>query len=120
LLTYKGDIQIGENCSVNPFTILYGLGGLKIGNNVRIAAHSVIVPANHNFSNVEIPIYKQGSTCLGVEIQDDVWIGSNCTILDGVVIGKGSVIAAGSVVTKSVEPYSIVAGVPAKLIRKRV
>ncbi len=119
LLTYKGKIIIGDYCTVNPFTILYGHGGLTIGNGVRIAAHCVVIPSNHNYENPDLPIYLQGHIKKGITIEDDVWIGANCTILDGVIIGKGSIVAAGSVVTKSVEPYSIVAGVPARVIKRR-
>lgn len=119
LLTYGGSIDIGQNCSINPFTIIYGHGRTKIGNNVLIAAHTVIIPSNHNFSSLDIPIRLQGNTSQGITIEDDVWIGAGCKVLDGVTIGRGSVIAAGAVVNKNVEPFSVVGGVPAKLIKKR-
>lgn len=119
LLTYGGAIDIGKNCSINPFTIIYGHGGTKIGNDVLIAAHTVIIPSNHNFLSLDIPIRLQGNTSKGIIIEDNVWIGAGCKILDGVTIGRGSVIAAGAVVNKNVEPFSVVGGVPAKLIKKR-
>lgn len=119
LLTCGGDIIIGENCSINPYTIIYGVGGIKIGDNVLIAGHCMIIPNNHNFSDKNILITKQGCTAKGIIIEDDVWIGHGCSILDGVIVGKGSVIAAGSVVSKSVEPYSVMAGIPAKKIKER-
>jgi acetyltransferase-like isoleucine patch superfamily enzyme len=119
-MTYGGIIEIGSNCSINPYTIIYGHGlGTKIGNNVLIAGHCMIIPANHNFSHTDVPINKQGINSKGIIIEDDVWIGSGCQILDGITIGKGAVIAAGAVVNKSVEPYNIVGGVPAKIIGKR-
>jgi acetyltransferase-like isoleucine patch superfamily enzyme len=93
---------------------------LKIGDGVRIGAGTVIIPSNHVFSDPDVPIYLQGSAGTGICIEDDVWIGANCTILDGVHIGQGSVIAAGAVVNKDVAPYSVVGGVPARLIKKRV
>lgn len=114
-----GSIELGDDCSLNPYSILYGQGGLKIGNGVRIAAHTVIVPSNHGFDDLTQPIFKQKSTGQGVVIEDDVWIGANCTILDGVRIAKGCVIGAGSVVSKSTEPFGIYAGVPARFIKKR-
>lgn len=119
ILTYGGKIKIGNDCSINPYTIIYGHGGVEVGNNVLIAGHCMIIPNNHNFSNKNISIREQGNTSKGIIIEDDVWIGHACSILDGVTLGKGSVISAGSVVTKSVEPYTIVAGIPAKTINKR-
>lgn len=120
LMTYGGSISIGNNCSINPYTILYGHGeGLVIGNNVLIAGHCLIIPSNHVFTKRDITINKQGETSKGIVIEDDVWIAAGCQILDGVTIGKGAIVAAGSVVNKSIDPYTIVGGVPAKLIKNR-
>lgn len=119
LLPYGGRITLGDNCTVNPYAVLYGHGGLDIGDNVRIATQSVIVASNHVFTDPDIPIFKQGLTMQGIVIEDDVWIGARVTILDGAHIGRGSVIAAGSVVRGRHEPLSILAGTPARLIRKR-
>ena len=119
ILTYGGTISIGEECSINPNTIIYGHGNTTIGNNVLIAGQCMIIPNNHVFLDRSTPISKQGSEAKGIIIEDDVWIGHGCSILDGVTIGKGAVIGAGSVVTKSVEPYSVVAGVPVKKIKER-
>lgn len=119
ILTYSGNITVGNNSTVNPFCILYGHGGLKIGNGVRIAAHTVIIPASHNYEDPDKFIYKQGMTCLGIEIQDDVWIGCGARILDGVTIKKGAVIGSGAVVTNDVPEYAVVAGVPAEIVKYR-
>ncbi len=120
LMTYGGSIRIGDNCNINPYTVIYGHGsGTIIGNNVLIAAHCVIIPANHIFSTPEIPIRMQGLDSNGIVIEDDVWLGAGVKVLNGVRIGRGSIIAAGAVVTKSVQPYSIMAGVPAIKIRSR-
>jgi acetyltransferase-like isoleucine patch superfamily enzyme len=99
--------------------MIYGTGGLKIGNDVRIATHVVITPAGHVFDKKDIPIRLQGVEMKGIVIEDDVWIGANATILDGVIIGRGCVIGAGSVVTKSLPEYSVAVGVPARVIYKR-
>lgn len=117
--TYGGNIVIGNDCSFNPFCMVYGHGGITIGNKVRIATHTIIIPANHTFHNINLPIMEQYETRKGIIIEDDVWIGAGCKILDGVTIHKGSVIGAGSVVTKSIPPFSIAVGVPAKVLKTR-
>lgn len=114
-----GHVVIGDDCSVNAYCVFLGGGGIKIGDSVRIAAHSVIVASNHNFSDQEMAIKDQGLTLKGVLVENDVWIGAGARVLDGVVVGTGCVIGAGSVVTRSVEPGMVVAGVPAKIISSR-
>jgi acetyltransferase-like isoleucine patch superfamily enzyme len=99
--------------------MLLGEGGIDIGNDVRIAASSVIVSSNHLYRDRETPIWKQGMSAKGVIIGNDVWIGANCTILDGVKVGDGAIIAAGAVVNRNVEGYTVVGGVPAKFIKSR-
>lgn len=119
ILTHGGDITIGSNSTVNPYTIIYGQGGTNIGNSVRIAAHCTIVPSNHIFVDKNKPIYEQGLSKKGISIENDVWIGTGVCILDGVTIKTGCVIGAGSVLTKSTESFSIYFGVPAKKIKNR-
>ena len=96
IATHGGNIKIGDNFGMESFSILYGAGGLTIGNNVIIAAHTVVIPSNHNFDRLDLPINHQGVNKKGITIKDDVWIGTGCKILAGVVIGKGVVIGAGS------------------------
>ena len=96
------------------------MGKVTVGNDVRIASYAVLVGFNHVFASTEMPIWWQGTEEVGLVIEDDVWIGTHVTILDGVTVGAHSVIAAGSVVSKDVPPYSIVGGVPAKVIRSRL
>ena len=119
ILSHGGHIQIGDNCSINPFCVINGPGGLKLGNDVRIASHTVIIPANHAFDDLDRPIWRQTETRLGIEIGDDVWIAAGCKILDGVKIGRGCVVGAGAVVTRSLPEYSIAVGVPARIIGNR-
>jgi acetyltransferase-like isoleucine patch superfamily enzyme len=116
LHTFGGSIEIGSNCSVNPFCVIYGHGGLKIGNMVRIATHTVIIPANHGFSNLDVPMMFQEESREGIVIHDNVWIGAGALVLDGVVVGEGSIIGAGAVVTTDVPSRSIVGGSPARII----
>lgn len=115
--TYGGDIRIGKRCSINPSTIIYGQSKTIIGNDVLIAGHTMIIPSNHNFEDKSQLIRKQGVTEIGIHIEDNVWIGNGCSILDGVTIHSGSVVAARAVVNKDVESYTVVGGVPAKKIK---
>ena len=119
LNTFDGWIEIGSYSTVNSYAILYGQGGLTIGNDVRIAPQVMIMPTNHIFDDPHVPIRKQGIRGLGIKIEDDVWLGVGAIVLDGVTIGKGSVIGAGAVVTRDVPPYSVAVGVPAKVVKKR-
>jgi acetyltransferase-like isoleucine patch superfamily enzyme len=113
----RGDVILGDDCSINPYASVSGK--VTCGNGVRIASHASIVGFNHGFDDPDRPIHRQGVISLGIVIGDDVWVGANCVILDGVTIGNGAVIAAGAVVTKDVPHYAIVAGVPAKRLRER-
>jgi acetyltransferase-like isoleucine patch superfamily enzyme len=119
ILTYGGDIHIGDNCSLNPFAIVYGYGGVRLGNGVRIAAHSVIIPAAHNVSTEGKPFFESGVTGNGIEIEDNVWLGAGVVILDGVNIGRNCIVGAGSVVTKSFSANTTAVGVPARAISQR-
>jgi acetyltransferase-like isoleucine patch superfamily enzyme len=79
-----------------------------------------LLAENHNFSRVDIAIKAQGVTRAGIVIEHDCWLGANCSILAGVRIGQGSIVATGAVVTRDVPPYSIVGGVPARIIKSRL
>lgn len=122
----QGNVCIGKNSSVQAFSIIVGygdesdpVGKVTIGNDVRIASHCMILGANHRFDDTSVPIRKQGLIRKDIVIEDDVWIAGRVNIIAGVHIGRGSVIAAGAVVTHDVPPYSVVAGVPARVIKKR-
>ncbi|HRH36216.1 MAG TPA: acyltransferase [Catalimonadaceae bacterium] len=118
--SYGGSIEIGDNVSLNAYCIAYGHGGLKIGDNCRIAAQTVFIPSNHKFDRTDIPINDQGLSLEGIVVEEDVWIGTGVKVLDGVTIRKGCVIAAGSVVNKSTEAYGVYAGIPARLVKSRL
>lgn len=85
-----------------------------------IGPHCTMIAENHNFAELDIDMIKQGVSNKGIEIKDNVWIGANVTILDGVIVESGCILAAGAVLTKSTEPNGIYAGVPAKRIKDRV
>ncbi|MAT44700.1 MAG: transferase [Anaerolineaceae bacterium] len=111
-------IKIGKDCLIGEYSIIRGQGGVTLGDRVYTSPFSQIIAVNHVIADPEQPIIHQGITADGITIDDDVWIGSGAIITDGVHIGKGSVIAAGAVVTKDVPEHTVVAGVPAKVIRK--
>ena len=119
LASYGGRIVVGKKCSVNPYCVLYGHGGLVIGDKTRIAAQTVIIPANHRYRDWDTPIMDQGLDCRGIVIGNDVWIGASVTILDGVIVGDHAVVAAGAVVNKPVPVGAVVAGVPARIVGTR-
>lgn len=112
-------LKVGDHSNIGPFAYIGCSGFISIGNNVMISPRVSIYAENHVFDNPEILMKEQGVTQAPVIIEDDCWIASNSIILAGVTIGKGSVIAAGSVVTKDIPPYSVAAGVPAKVIKQR-
>lgn len=114
-----GPITIGRMCSINPFSCLYGQGPLHIGDHVLMASHVRIVPSMHVFADPSRTIREQGVTRQGITIGDDVWLGTGAVVLDGVEIGKGAVVAAGAVVRDSVEPYTVVGGMPARPLKRR-
>lgn len=108
-------ISIGEGVSIGPKVLLDGRKGLKIGRSVVIAYEAIIWTLNHDYNDVHF--CGKGAS---VEIDDYAWICSRSMILPGIKIGKGAVVASGAIVTKDVPPYSIVAGIPAKVIGKRM
>lgn len=120
-----GNIHVGDNVNLGlqPI-ILAALSEIRIGSNVMFGPRVTLVGGGHNVDAVGSPMAlvhdKTGREDLGVVIQDDVWVGANATILRGVTIGRGSVVAGASVVTKSTPPYSIVGGNPAQVIRFRL
>jgi acetyltransferase-like isoleucine patch superfamily enzyme len=115
----SGFINIGSDCSVHNFVMMYGAGGITVHDDCRIATGVVIVAFNHQFADITRPIRTQSITTRGVVVEPDVWIGARAILLDGVTVGRGSVVGAGSVVTRDVPEYSIVAGNPARVISQR-
>lgn len=110
---------VGNNSNIGSYAYIGCSGFVEIGNNVMISPRVSIYSENHVFSDNDIPMKEQGVHREFVKIEDDCWIAANSIILSGVTIGKGSVVSAGSVVTKDVPQYSVVGGVPAKVIKLR-
>lgn len=113
------DLEIGDSVSIHQMCYLECAGGLRIGSNVSIAHATSIVTLEHDYLQTNVPIRDAAVILKPVTVEDNVWIGAGVRILAGVVIGEGSVVGAGAVVTRSVPKHSVVAGVPARVIRTR-
>lgn len=113
-------LVIGDNVGMNHYCFIGVRGDIRIGNDVIFGPRVSIFSENHNFADPSKLINEQGVTKGKTIIGNDVWIGANVSIMSNVNIGDGCVIAAGAIVTKDIPPYSIAAGVPAKVIKKRV
>ena len=111
-----GDVIIGDHTRIGLHNTI--IGPVIIGSHVNLAQGITITALNHNFDDSEKRIDQQGISTKEVVLEDDIWVGANAVILPGVTIGKHAVVAAGAIVTKDVPPHSLVAGVPAKVIRQ--
>lgn len=111
-------IKIGADSLIGEYTVIRGQGGVQIGDRVYTSPHSQLIAVNHVFDDKAVSFTEQGITAKGIVVEDDVWIGSAAIITDGVRVGKGSIVAAGAVVTSDVPPYTVVGGIPARKIRE--
>ncbi|MCA9952724.1 MAG: acyltransferase [Anaerolineales bacterium] len=113
-------LRIGDHSNIGRYSYIGCSGRITIGNNVMMGPRVGLFAENHRFTDTERLMREQGVEREPIRIEDDCWLASSSTILAGVTIGQGAIVAAGSVVTQDVAPYSIVAGSPAKLIRSRL
>lgn len=114
-----GFIHIGNGCRIGQGSLLYGNGGLTIGENVMIAGQSSIIASSHNHESISTPIAHQGVTAKGIVIKDNVWIGTGVRILDGVSIGENAIIGANAVVNRDVGAGDVVGGIPARSLKDK-
>lgn len=112
------NMKFGNNVSIHPMCYFQASGGIEIGNDVSIAHGVTLMTQNHSYEDRSIPIKDQPIISKPIIIEDNVWIGAKATVLYGRRVGKNSVIAAGAVVTKDVPPNTVVAGVPARVIKE--
>lgn len=111
-----GPVKIGKNTRIGLGNTL--IGPVTIKDDVRLAQNVVLSGLNHNYEDVTQPIHAQGVSTAPIVVEEETWIGANVTIVAGVTIGKHSIIAGGSVVTKDVPPYSVAVGNPAKVLKQ--
>lgn len=116
-----GRMELGDHSNIGGSCRIGCSGGMvRIGQHVLVGAFTYIGGGMHRFDRTDVPMALQGQSFKGgVTIEDDVWIGGGCQVLDGVTIGKGSIIGAGSIVTRDIPPYSIAFGNPAKVHKQR-
>jgi len=118
---FLGRVELGDGTAIANNCFLNGAqAGIKIGRKVMIAPNCVIVAFAHGNDDLSVPMIDQPWVEAEVIIEDDVWIGANCTILKGIRVGRGAVIGANAVVTKDVESFAIAGGVPARKIGTRL
>lgn len=110
-------VVVGNHSHFAPYCVLYG--PLEVGDKCAVAAHTVFASIGHTYDQPDVPFVDLPARKATIVLEDNVWIGANATILAGVRIGTGSIVGAGAVVTHDVEPYTVVGGVPARLIRRR-
>lgn len=116
---YPYRISIEKDVTINEFCYLSGYGEIFISQGTRIGKGCTFITSDHVFDNLDIPIYQQGVIKGKITVGENVWIGSNTTILKGITIGKNAIIAAGAVVNKNVPENAIVGGIPAKVLKYR-
>jgi acetyltransferase-like isoleucine patch superfamily enzyme len=116
-----GDLVIGQDCAINSGCVIYTGNGVSVGNGVAVAANCTFAPVNHAYRARNQSIRSQGFQPGkgGIVIEDDVWIGANCVLLDGSVLRQGCVVGAGSVVRGELEAYMVYAGTPLRVVRVR-
>ena len=116
-----GDVFVGEESYLNAGTVLYSGNGITLGKYVMVAANCTLAPTNHAFDRRDVPMIRQrfAPSRGGILIEDDVWIGANCTLLDGAILRRGCIVGANSVVHGELLPFSINFGAPARFVKWR-
>ncbi len=112
-------LSIGKQSSLDAYSFIGAGGGVFIGDCVIMGQHVSFHAENHQYDRLDVPIREQGTSRQGIVVEDDCWVGSNVTFLDGAHVGRGCVIAAGTVVRGEIPAYSVVAGVPGRVIKSR-
>lgn len=115
----NGRLRVGDRTSINADCILTAMESIEIGSDVMLAPRVYVLDVDHRFADRSIPIPKQGYDVSPVTIANGVWVGTGAVITRGVIIGEGAIIGANSVVTRDIPPFTIAAGMPARVIRDR-
>jgi acetyltransferase-like isoleucine patch superfamily enzyme len=113
----RAGIRIGRDSLIGEFNVLRGQGGIEIGDRVYTSPLVQMAAVNHVFADPDRPFVEQGITARGIVVEDDVWIGAGAILTDGIRVERGAVVAAGAVVTRDVAAHTVVAGVPARVVK---
>lgn len=116
----SNNFTVGRNCAINTGSYINAKGGISFGDNVLVGANVTISSGRHPIEGKNPPVFERPTEPLPIIVEDDVWIGANAVIMPGVTLKKGTVVGAGAIVTKNTEEYSVVAGVPARIIKYRM
>ena len=114
-----GDIAIGDNTTISFNCDIFSANVVSVGQNVQMAAYCFLNGGTHSYDRTDLPVLQQERSGIGITVEDNVWVGADAKIMDGVTVGRDSIVGAGAVVNHDVAPFSIVGGIPAKLIRSR-
>lgn len=121
LLDEPGEgLRMGDHSNIGAYSFIGCSGFIEIGNHVMMGPRVTLLAETHNFADTDRPMKSQGVTRRSICIEDDCWIGAGTQVLPGVTIGHGSIVGAGAVVSHDVPPFSVVAGVPARVLRSRL
>ena len=112
-------IRVGNFVSIGPFCFFASKGLIEIGSNVSIGSGTHLLAGSHSFDDPDLPIIQQARTAKGIIVEENVWIGTGSKILDGVTVGRNSIVGAGAVVSKDVPAWTVVLGNPARVVEKR-
>jgi len=115
----NGDIELADNVNIGFNCEIFSASKVKLGKHALIAAYCYLIGGDHDFDSSDVSILEQGRSSKGITLGEGVWLGAGVKVMDGLTIGKHSIVGTGAVVTKPVEEYSVAAGVPAKVIKKR-
>lgn len=115
----NGDIILKNNVNIGFNSYIFSANKVEIGEYGLIAAYCYLIGGNHDYDDSDKPILEQGRTSYGITLEENIWFGAGVKVQDGVTIGKNSIIGTSAVVTKDIPPYSIAAGIPARVIKKR-
>lgn len=113
-------LVVGRNCAVNTGSYINAKGGICFGDNVLVGANVTLSSGKHPIEGSNPPIFERPTEPLPIIVEDDVWIGANAVIMPGVTLKKGTVVGAGAIVTKNTEEYSVVVGIPARILKYRI